>query len=103
MEEWILIGKDRKIKSMLNDKLILVAPADTSNVVPLFCPCCEFPMRSSEDGVSFRKQGVCSHCDNRWTNKPGVSWPAGPDKSSEDWETYIKYRNTLSKPVITFK
>lgn len=103
MDNWTTFGKEKKIKSMCNDKLVLVAPVDTTSIVPLFCSCCSFPMKNSEDSISYRKHGVCDNCDSRWTNKPGVSWPKGPDKLLKEWDEYIKYRIITSRPVIIFK
>ncbi len=103
MNKWTTFGKEQKILSLHNDKIIIVAPTNTSLIVPLFCPCCEFPMQNSDDSISFRKYGVCNHCDNRWTNKPNISWPAGPNKNLKEWTEYIEYRYMTSKPVIVFK
>jgi hypothetical protein len=90
MNEWQNIGNDKKIKTVLNGRVVVIAPTNTENIVPIFCSCCNFPMKTSEDSVSFRKYGVCEHCHNRWSNKPGVEWPTGPDKNSDDWKTYIE-------------
>lgn len=101
--KWTIFNKKKKIKTLCDGKLVLSAPYDTSSLVPLFCPCCAYPMKSSEDSISFRKHGVCSACDNRWTNKPGIVWPDGPDKSSKEWAEYITQRTLTSRPVIVFK
>lgn len=103
MDDWVKTGDGKKIKTMFNGKIAVVAPEDTSSVVPLFCSCCEFPMRTTDDSVSYRKYGICNKCDERWTGKPGNNWPRGPDKTSVQWQKYIDNRLLLEKPVINFK
>lgn len=103
MNTWQNIGNGKKIKSLLDGKLVLIAPEDNKSVVPLFCECCNYPMKTADDSISFRKYGVCNHCNERWTHKPGVEWPAGPDKSSNEWKEYLDLRSKTSKPIITFK
>ncbi len=103
MSKWHSVGSGKSIKTLMNEKIVLLAPDDMSNVVPLFCPCCEFPMKDIGDATSFRNVGVCRPCDNRWTNKPGVEWPQGPDKSTDEWKEYIEHRRKLSKPRIEFE
>ena len=103
MTDWIKTGDSKKVKLLFGGKVAIVAPNDTSNIVPLFCSCCKFPMKDSDDSISYRKHGVCSKCDNRWTGKPGVTWPDGPDLSSDEWQKYIETRVLLEKPVINFR
>ena len=100
---WTETGDGHKMKLVANGKIAVVAPTDTSSVIPLFCPCCELPMKTSDDGLACRKIGVCHKCDERWTNKPGVVWPNGPDKESEDWDQYLELRSLLEKPTLNFK
>lgn len=102
MEEWTKLG-DKKIKVFFEGKIAVVAPKDMNNIVPLFCPCCDFPMKTSDDSVSYRKVGVCNKCDGRWTNKPNVEWPDGPNKSSKEWTQYINDRTIFERTVINFK
>lgn len=103
MDDWVESGNGRKMKLVANGQIAVVAPSDTSGIVPLFCPCCERPMRTSDDSLAFRKVGVCHKCDERWTNAPGIEWPEGPDKTSEEWTEYLKLRSLLEKPTLTFK
>jgi hypothetical protein len=103
MNEWSKTQNNKKMKVIAGGGIVVVAPTDTSNVVPLFCPCCELPMKTSDDGLAYRKVGVCHKCDERWTNKPNVVWPEGPDKTSDDWKEYVKIRSLLEKPTLDFK
>ena len=103
MKEWIIFGKERKIKTLLNEKLVIIAPVNTDDIVPLFCPCCDFPMKTSDDSISYRKQSVCAHCSDKWGSKESISWPVGPDKTKDDWKEYIELRSLRSRPTISFK
>ncbi len=103
MEEWKETGKGKKIKILCNGAIAVISPTNTINIIPLFCPCCKRPMKTSDDGLAFRKQGVCYKCDERWTNKPNILWPYGPDKNSKEWAEYIDIRNLLEKPLLDFK
>lgn len=103
MKDWIKTGDGKKVKILFDGKVAIVSPEDTSNIVPLFCSCCEFPMKDSDDSISYRKHGICNKCDSRWTNKPGIKWPNGPDRTSEEWQKYIQKRAMLEKTVINFK
>lgn len=96
---------DKEVKSLDGGKIVIVKPIDMTTIVPLFCYVCEFPMKTADDSISFRKHGVCSRCDGRWTNHRDVSWKEGklPDKSSEDWQEYITLRALLSRPLIILK
>jgi len=103
MDKWTETGNGHKIKLIAEGQIAVVSPIDTSSVVPLFCPCCERSMKTSDDGLTYRKVRVCHKCDERWTNKPGVSWPQGPDKTTEEWEQYLELRSLLEKPSLNFK
>jgi len=103
MDKWTETGNGKKIKVSTNGKVVTISPVNTSNIIPLFCHCCSRPMKTVEDGLSFRKVGVCHKCDERWTNKPNVIWPDGPDICSKEWEEYIHTRNLLEKPMLDFK
>lgn len=103
MKDWVETGNGRKMKMVANGKVVVVAPVDTDSIVPLFCPCCERPMKTSDDGLAYRKVGVCHKCDERWTNKPNITWPEGPDKTSAEWIEYLELRSLLEKPTLVFK
>lgn len=103
---WKSLSNDKVIKTILNDKIILIALKDYKKIItPLFCPICEFPMKTKEDGISYRKLGCCEKCDNIWTNRPGIDWEKNiwPDKSSKDWQDYYNERVILSRPIINIK
>lgn len=106
MDEWKNLNCDQKMKSIYNGKIIVIVSKDFEKItVPLFCPICDLPMKTKEDGLSFRKCGVCEKCDNRWSNKPGINWEEGkfPDKTSEDWLEYYNFRLIQAKPIINLK
>lgn len=100
---------DSRIKSFRDGKVVVIHSHENANkTTPLFCSCCNFPMKSPlDDAISFQKYGVCSKCDNRWTNFPKIDWEKEDFHpkviSPEFWEEYIAERQLLSKPIINFK
>lgn len=86
---------------------VLVLDTLEKSVTPLFCPICQFPMKSPlDDAISFSEHGCCSKCDQRWTNFPGMDWKSGSHPSEinrEFWDEYLEERRLLSKPLIIFK
>lgn len=103
MNDWIKTGEGKKIKMLADGRVAIVTPEDTSEIIPLFCCCCDFPMKTADDSISYRKHKICSQCDDRWTSKPGIVWPSGPEKTSIEWQTYLENRLLLEKPTINFK
>lgn len=106
MDDWKDLNSEQKMKMACNGKVIVIVSKDfEKTTVPLFCPVCEFPMKTKEDGLSYRKHGCCEKCDNRWTDTKGVNWSEGkyPDKTSEEWLEYYNYRLIMSRPIIRIK
>jgi len=96
------------IKSFQDGRVIVIVDESSNKPTPIFCDVCKFPMKNlSEDSQSFQKHGVCSRCDGRFTNYPGIDWnteSAIPMNVAKDmWDDYMKERLLLSKPIINFK
>jgi len=103
MNKWVETANGKKIKLMNKGKVIVITTTDVENIVPLFCQCCLRPMKTIDDSLAYRKNKICNKCDERWTNKPNIVWPTGPDKLSKEWEDYINTRNILEKPILELK
>lgn len=101
MNKWIETFDGKKIKQICGGKIYIIS-SNADTVIPLFCRCCELPMRTIDDGLAFRKSGVCNKCDEKWTNRTGNVWPEGPDKSSGEWKEYLHVRSLLEKPELNF-
>jgi len=95
----------KEIVSLENGKVIVVKPMDVSTIVPLFCKLCEYPMKTMEDSISFRKIGVCHYCENSWSKNKNCNIANGlmPNKETEEWLEYIIVRDIASKTIINFK
>ncbi len=95
----------KELVSVAGGAILIIRPVDKAEIVPLFCGCCKFPMKTLEDSIAFRRHGVCSHCDNRWTNNRAVSWADGkwPDTTSEEWQEFIETRAFYAKPILNLK
>jgi hypothetical protein len=95
-DDWLPLDKNRVTKFLNNGKVLVIRPKDKEAVVPLFCPLCKFPLKTSEDVMSFRECGGCYPCDLRWI-KPKR------ETKGELWEEYLVEREQRSKPNITFE
>lgn len=95
----------KTIETLMNGQLVVVRPEDTSEIVPLFCKICAYAMKTLEDSIAYRKVGVCSKCDGRWTNDKRVSWTEGkhPGPEWEEWAEYIKERGISAHHPIIFR
>jgi len=94
------------ISRLMDGKIVLIKPPDHhKTTVPLFCPCCSYPMRTMEDCVTYRKNGVCYHCDNRWSGSRNVDIANGiyPDKGTEEWVEYLSFRQIIGRNIFTLK
>lgn len=93
-------SKDYKI---VNDVLI-IKPSDKNDIVPLFCSVCEFPMKTSDDFLSFKDNECCYKCNFYLAAKYREQWNNGwrPEKDSEEFKKYMEFRNESFKPTIRF-
>jgi len=103
MTEWVSIDDHKELKIVADGKLVVIRPKDKRNVVPLFCPVCEFPMKDSADFLSFREFECCQHCELKFA-RTHSGWVEGlrPSKQSVGWLEYIQNRELLFRPVIKF-
>lgn len=93
---------DDDIKSLMNGQIIIVAPeALVKGRVPLYCPLCEFPNKTSDDSASFRRYGCCAKCEVRWVNWQTKEIMVNA-RQSPQWSEYIEERTLLSRPIFTF-
>ena len=61
-------------------------------------------MKSVEDSISYRKIGVCSHCDLRWSGDKRIDLSSGryPEKDWEEWSEYIQIRAVSARTPVRF-
>jgi hypothetical protein len=95
---------EKKIESLHDGKVVIVKPTNQTIIVPLFCDLCSYPMKSIEDSISYRKIGICSHCDLRWTGDKRIDWSSKkyPDKDWEEWKEYIEIRAITACSSVRF-
>lgn len=96
-DEWIIFDTYREMKVSHNNKLISIRPFDKQTTVPLFCPLCEFPMKTIEDSVSYREYMLCNKCEQHWKNIPKEQ--IDPKR----WQEYLEERELTSRPIFNFK
>jgi hypothetical protein len=98
-----LLEFSKEVLTLLDGKIVIVKPTDTDNIVPLFCKCCSFSMKTIEDSMSFRKKKVCNKCLERWFSYDDAIKEAEPDKTTPEWNEYIETRLILERPKIKMK
>lgn len=93
-----------RIREMRQGKIVVIEP-ENEETVPLFCPLCEFPMKSIEDYISYGTSKTCSRCEMRWSSCKFGKWEDGwrPDSKTEGWEDYIKERIIYAKSIINLR
>lgn len=100
---WLSLDDNRLTRFLGDGKVIAVKPKNMDAVVPIFCPLCEFPNRTSDDSSAFREGGVCYACDIRWRRPYLDRWNnEGWRPSGQEWQAYLDNRELLSKPGISF-
>ena len=99
---WNKFDSDRDFK--INNGVLVVRPNDKDNVIPLFCPVCEFSMQTADDFLSYKEVSCCFKCKVHLAAQCVDEWKAGkrPDKNSEEYKKYIDFRKQTFKPIIRF-
>jgi len=93
---WSKFDSYREMKVVSDGKVLVIRPSDTTTVVPLFCPLCEFSMRNSNDSIAYRKKQCCDKC---------LLFCRGnkEDFTPEQWEEYLQERQLMTRPLINLK
>jgi hypothetical protein len=75
-----------------------VFTSKTYEVVPIFCPVCEFVLKTFDDILSYKESKTCFLCETTFI-KSGMSI----DKESETYKKYINKRKQMHKVSFEFK
>lgn len=102
--EYKKFDEEREIKETECGVIVLRA-IERQETVPLFCPCCEYPMKSQDDFLSFRKTGCCDMCSIHFANTNIENWNKGwrPNKESESWKDFLLKKDLSSRKKVSFK
>jgi len=86
--EWKPYIGDRLIQK--REDFYVIKPADDQRVIiPLFCPVCDYVMRSKDDEKSFREFSCCECCETNWARPNREAWNEGWRPSHQ--EIYNKF------------
>lgn len=102
---WENLDSEKQVKFLSNGSVAIIKPKQSdSNIVPLFCKVCEFPMRNSNDFYAYKEFGCCEKCELKFARTNKEKWNNGwrPDKTSDIWLEYIKERKDSFKPILSF-
>lgn len=81
---------------MAGGKILVVRPSDASTTVPLFCPLCQFPLKTSSDSIAYRKALCCDKCILFCRGNPKVV-------PEEEWLAYLEERQNSPKPLFILR
>ncbi len=93
----------KEMKILDGGKIIVVKPIQHKIIVPLFCPNCEFPMKTADDSSAYRIHTCCSLCSLRFAAANEEKWQKGWRPSKEEMKEYIEDRKRLSQPLFNLK
>jgi hypothetical protein len=74
--------RDRLIEEM-PEGFVVIVPTDASLPVPLFCPICDFVMRTKDDETAYREFECCDRCSRKWAAPRKKAWKDGWRPSRE--------------------
>lgn len=66
--------------------------------IPIFCPICDFAMRTFDDILSFKEDKCCLECSTFF-----IKGKIDPDKNSEKFKNYLKKRISQNNFSFDFK
>jgi hypothetical protein len=92
-----------QVSSLEGGKIIIIAPKDYEKTrTPLFCPLCEYPMKTMEDSMSYRSLGACEHCEKRW-KKSRLIKNVEKLKKHKSFHEYLLIRAISARPIFNLK
>jgi len=98
-ETWQTLDANREIKILHEGKLVVIKLKGI--IVPLFCGVCNTPMRTLEDGLSFRKHECCHWCALEWADSEFYDWENGWRPTKEKIQEVLETRkSTILKPIL---
>lgn len=88
---------------MLKPIEFIVIPSKVErSSVPLFCPVCDFVMRTREDRMAFESKGCCERCALRFADPRLDEWAGGWRPSQESIEEEkLRRRSTPMSTDLT--
>lgn len=97
---WKKFDETRDFK--ISSGVLVIRPTDKSNVIPLFCSVCEFPMKTSDDFLSYKDYSCCHKCKIHLVSRDIEKWKNGWRPETQELKKYIDFRNETFKPTIRF-
>jgi hypothetical protein len=79
------------------DEFVVLKPKD-HEPIPIFCPMCEFTIRTTDDVMMYKEKKCCYACDT-WFLRPEKPFI----KDSEYYKKYIDYRKKQISINLNFR
>lgn len=104
MKEFKKFDEDREIMEC-ESGLVIIRATDHQEVIPLFCPCCSYPMKTQEDFLCYRELKCCELCNITFAKTNMDNWNNGwrPDKTTELWKEFLFKKDLSSRRQVSFK
>lgn len=102
-DDFLKLDDVKEMKILENGKLVIVKPINHSPVTPLFCPVCEFPMKTSDDAVSYKTYKSCYECGIHFAHPNLEKWKTGWRPTPEELSKYKLEKELVSIPVLKLK
>lgn len=78
----------------------VIIPEDLPDPTPLFCPVCDYAMKTREDDVSYREFLCCERCAVLWAYPRREEWKNGWRPARVEVEAMNPQRSLLL-PLLT--
>jgi len=83
--------------SLINEEFYVFKP-ENHEPIPIFCPVCDFTMRTFEDILSYKESKCCFECEMVF-----IKSSIKVDKKSDKYKEYILKRKQRSNFTFDFK
>src|SRR5574337_71953 len=97
-DDWFIFDSYREMKVMHDGKILVIRPFEIEVTVPIFCPLCNFSLKTIADSISYRKNNTCDKCDLRWGKTAEEV-----DITTQEFADYLKDREILHNPILILR
>ena len=91
------------MKILEQGKVIVIKPTVHFTVVPLFCPVCQFPMKTSDDSSAYKTYECCDLCGLTFASGNKEKWFAGWRPAEDVLKPYKAEKELLKKPLLIIR
>lgn len=94
---------EETIIEQFNDGKIVVIKPKNHKLIPLFCPLCNFPLKTIDDILSYRQYDSCDLCSLNFAITNLKNWQNGWRPSKEELVDYLDNKEKVSRPIFILR